>query len=86
MSDFNTSKLVYSDRPGVVNTVGLSNILQFILPKVQAIQMKEPIEFERPLIELNETDRNRFGKGLNLKPLHDINAPISREKTERTEQ
>jgi len=25
MSDFNTSKLVYSDRPGVVNTVGLSS-------------------------------------------------------------
>jgi len=26
MSDSNTSKLIYSDRPGVVNTVGLSII------------------------------------------------------------
>ena len=34
MSDFNTSKLVYSDRPGVVNIVGLSNSIHGIDQKM----------------------------------------------------
>jgi len=38
MSDNNVSKLVYSDRPGVVNTVGLSRSKQ----KLEKVKIKHP--------------------------------------------
>ena len=61
------------------------DFLQFVLPKVQSIQITPPIEFERPFFELNESDRKRFvnGNSSNSQPIFDMNAPINCNKTER---
>lgn len=61
MSDFNIPKLVYSVRPGVVNTFGLSNNHHFVFSLMVTQRLRFLRRWMHPGQTLHQTDtRNSF--------------------------